>query len=191
MIQDRKMEILAGFNVKLGEIRAQCLVIRDLIGRVRGLSDDWNFQRVLDHWESANEKFLRKYPEGYVASPDQLDDVVRSSVDMNTEECKDRERSSYRGSVHVSEYDFFMQQAKYTVRATKFPGVIALEDQSPLKLGDSVMRFNILSPRRANQTQPLDQEHLFSLSSQSKGRRTLKADEFIARQKQDMEQSRT
>ena len=185
------MEILAGFNVKLGEIRAQCLVIRDLIGRVRGLSDDWNFQRVLDHWESANEKFLRKYPEGYVASPDQLDDVVRSSVDMNTEECKDRERSSYRGSVHVSEYDFFMQQAKYTVRATKFPGVIALEDQSPLKLGDSVMRFNILSPRRANQTQPLDQEHLFSLSSQSKGRRTLKADEFIARQKQDMEQSRT
>ena len=191
MIQDRKMEILAGFNVKLGEIRAQCLVIRDLIGRVRGLSDDWNFQRVLDHWESANEKFLRKYPEGYVASPDQLDDVVRSSVDMNTEECKDRERSSYRGSVHVSEYDFFMQQAKYTVRATKFPGVIALEDQSPLKLGNSVMRFNILSPRRANQTQPLDKEHLFSLSSQSKGRRTLKADEFIARQKQDMEQSRT
>ena len=128
MIQDRKMEILAGFNVKLGEIRAQCLVMRDLIGAVREVSDDWNFQRVLGHWDEANEKFLRKYPEDYVVSQDQLDDVVRSSMDMNTEDCKDPGRSSYRGSVQVSEYDFYMQQAKYTVRARKFPGGIPVED---------------------------------------------------------------
>ena len=109
MIVERKMGLLANFNAKIREVRAQCLVMRDLIGAVREVSDDWNFQRVLGHWDEANEKFLRKYPEDYVVSQDQLDDVVRSSMDMNTEDCKDPGRSSYRGSVQVSEYDFYMQ----------------------------------------------------------------------------------
>ena len=62
------MEVLGQFNGKIRETRAQCLIIRDLIEGLRGNSDDWNFQRVLQHWHEANEHFLKKYPEDYVVS---------------------------------------------------------------------------------------------------------------------------
>ena len=94
--------------MKIRELRVQWLLIRDLIVRVRDVSDEWKFQRVLDHWEVTNNKMLRKYPEDYVIGQDQIDEVVRSSMDMSTVDCEHRERSSYRGTVRVSEHDFHM-----------------------------------------------------------------------------------
>ena len=85
----------------------------------------------------------------------------------------------------MSEYDFPMQQRKYTFQAKKVHRGIAVEDQNPIKLS------NFVSPRRANQTQLLDKQQQFNLSSQSKGRRTLKADEFIAKQIHEMGESKT
>ena len=57
---------------------------------------------------------LKKYPDDYVITQDKLDEVARSSMDMSIEDCEERDRSSYRGSVRMSEYDFYMQQLKYT-----------------------------------------------------------------------------
>ena len=70
LIQERKNDILRDFNLKIREIRVQCLLIKDLIDRVRVCSDEWNFTRVLDHWEVTNNKMLRKYPEDYVINQD-------------------------------------------------------------------------------------------------------------------------
>lgn len=62
-LQIRKLEILKKYNERVSELRDRAIQIKELIDRAKIEADPSLFE-ILDKWEQANDRILKKYPDG-------------------------------------------------------------------------------------------------------------------------------